>query len=414
VYNDDPSSIHYGENVSGSNVSYTYNLPLLAESITYENPRFEYFGNCTHSRTALELLKSPKEERYTLADGSKRKRGRSAYFLAALFHNQVETAPTVVFQNDDWSGWSVEALESCLPTFSEGGESLVNDLLELKQTFELLTPWLAFGKRFSRSFFRSIRKDSTVRAAFVRGLRATHKAGFYSAKSLANFHLNIKFGWAPFLSDVERVRSSLKNFQKKLRDLQKNSNIPQRRHYKRYLDMSVLPPKVTLYSDAQQSVSRETYWRQRPVYNATVDFVYTLPDMSSVSSKVAGYLDSLGFQLNPRILWDAIPYSFVVDWFFDVGSWLGSLRTDNLKVPATVTGFCHSLKWEYESQYLYNRPATTNPPWSSDQDVIVARRRVLRYERRRDVPSWGLFSTTVRIPNWGQVALGASLVIQKS
>jgi len=209
------------------------------------------------------------------------------------------------------------------------------------------------------------------------------------------------------MSDVERLRDSLTNFQKKLRKLQQEANIPQKRHYKRYCDLAVLPPSQLLYSDSQSSLRRDTEWVQRPIYHATVDFVYSMPDMSETSNKVKGYLDSIGFQLNPRILWDAIPYSFVVDWFFDVGGWLAKLRSDNLKVPCVVNGFCHSIKWSYRARYVYNYVGTTTK--SRDFELILSDYSRLRYERRRDIPSLNALDPTLKIPSLKQVLLGASL-----
>jgi hypothetical protein len=276
-------------------------------------------------------------------------------------------------------------MEHCLPSFSEGGESLVNFFLELKQAKGLFDPW-------------KVNKLKRLKNLFSR-------------KALADKHLNISFGWLPFLSDLDRMRGSLANFQKKLAKFQEQAGKPQTRHYKRYVDLAILPPDATLYSDASTVLKRKALWLQKPVYHATVKFVFTLPDMGVIQNQIAGFLDSLGFQLNPRIVWDSIPYSFLVDWFVDVGSWLGSLRVDNLKVPAVVTGFCHSLKWEWQARYVFDT-SIPEPGQSSDRDFCVATRRALRYERRRDIPSWGRLNSTVRVPSWKQFALGMSLLSQ--
>ncbi len=48
---------------------------------------------------------------------------------------------------------------------------------------------------------------------------------------------------------------------------------------------------------------------------------------------LAAYLDALGFELNPRIIWDAVPFTFVLDWFFGIGSWLERHKYDTLELP---------------------------------------------------------------------------------
>jgi hypothetical protein len=276
---------------------------------------------------------------------------------------------------------------------------MVHFLLELKEVKSLFDPW--------KKWYPVLKAFNRYKAIYP----IIRKKGLFSPKEIANLHLGYKFGWKPFLSDVMRIKDSLDDFRKKVRDLQKNANQPIRRHYSRPLDLAILSPLASvLYSDSVTTVSRETKWVIKPKYNATVDFVYSMPDMSRLVNQVAGFADSLGFHLNPQIAWNAIPYSFVVDWFFDVGGFLNRLRADNLVVPATVVSFVHSIKWKHETMYwLVGKPTQVS---GGDPHCLMARRVQLRYERRRDIPSWGL-DTTVRIPNMGQVLLGTSLITQK-
>jgi hypothetical protein len=44
-------------------------------------------------------------------------------------------------------------------------------------------------------------------------------------------------------------------------------------------------------------------------------------------------------------VWNAIPFSFVVDWVVDVGSFLGTFARDNFPIDTVITDFCHSYKW---------------------------------------------------------------------
>lgn len=68
-------------------------------------------------------------------------------------------------------------------------------------------------------------------------------------------------------------------------------------------------------------------------------------------------LDSLGFELNPRILWDAIPFTFILDWFFGIGSWLESHKHDTLELPVAYMGSYVSCKHSvtFNSFYTQNK-----------------------------------------------------------
>jgi hypothetical protein len=303
---------------------------------------------------------------------------RSRWFLPSLYHAVVSAEPTILFQGDQWSAWSSQALDAMLPTFSNKGETIINFILELKDTKSLFDLW-------------------SRRLPFL--------------KNVANAHLNYKFGWLNFISDVQRVFGAVKSFRKKLQQLLEDSGKPLRAHYRRPLDLAILPFDTNISTDENGTWSRQALWVTPPVYHATMDYCYVLPDMSSMLNKAKGFLDSIGVQLDAVTIWNAIPYSFVIDWFFDVGEWIHSLRIDNLKIPATVTGFCHSLKWEYSLRYCFTASQSFDP--TMGPKTCVCERSRLRYERRVEPPSTGLLSTTVKAPNWSKVALGLSLVVQR-
>jgi hypothetical protein len=354
----------------------------LNESITYENPAHKTNGSCLHTKDDLMIFDSGSSTRvqetagaaagyyYTIVTSPK--------FIPALYHTVVRSVPTVTIREYKWSLWSAQAMESMIPTFSEGGESLVNFMLELKSLKDLHRLW---------------------------------RSKLPLLKNITGAHLNVSFGWLPFISDVQRIFGALKNFQKKVRKLQEESSKPRKRHFRRYLDTVDLPSDGFIgTADANGQFSRETTWLQHPLYCATADYVHVMPDMSLVMNQVAGFLDSLGVQLNASIIWNAIPYSFVVDWFFNVGDWMNQLRVDNLSIPVAVTGFCHSVKYEWRSQLWFH------PSLSFDPDQVarhVSDRTRLYYERRKDIPSLNLFDSTAKTPNWKQVALGSSLVVQR-
>jgi len=372
---DSVSNPLYGQNVSGGSVS-GRTWVSLSETISYNEPKRKGMGNCIHNRTSLQIYPSGHVFR-TGTDPNVQKTTRSDFFIPATYPTWADYNGIPTVSNYSWKSLSAQAMDSILPTLSQGGESLVNFMLELKQLKDIVFFW---------------------------------KARQGPLKTFASSHLMYSFGWAPFLSDVKRLATALKQYQKKLRALQEGAGKRQISHYRRYADMVTLPPQTPAV-DPSGTHRIEAKWVQQPIYCATVQYSYVMPDMSSVSNTIAGFLDSLGIQLNPSILWNAARYSFVIDWFFNVGEWLNRLRVDNLKIPATVTGFCHSLKYEYRYSY-FHKPAPSFAP--DGYEVQISMRNTLHYERRTDIPSVGLPDLTVKTPDWSKVLLGASLIVQRT
>jgi hypothetical protein len=63
---------------------------------------------------------------------------------------------------------------------------------------------------------------------------------------------------------------------------------------------------------------------------------------------MAALLDVLGVNLNPQIIWNALPWSFVVDWVIRVNKWLDNFKVSNLEPTTYIHQYCWSSKVERE------------------------------------------------------------------
>jgi hypothetical protein len=220
----------------------------------------------------------------------------------------------------DWNGLSQKAWSTMYPSMAAGAPSVINFLLELKDLRRL---------------------------ADLKKLRfLTDRSKWYrrrqTAKYVAGAHLTWSFGIAPFVRDVVELWKSLFDWRERYKALLRGANKLQRSHYRFHIDDYALPPDK--YQGFSTSYERTTHeWVTKPVYNATALYRYAVPQ--GPLAEVAALLDRLGARLDPRILWEAIPFSFVVDWFIDVGGWLRQYSADNLGVQVELLDFCHSVKF---------------------------------------------------------------------
>lgn len=156
------------------------------------------------------------------------------------------------------------------------------------------------------------------------------------AKNLAGAHLNYKFGWKPTAGDLKGMFVGMLGLRKKLGDFVAgigNLNHRSKTVYKNTLNQSG--------SFNTGDVNYQCEWSGTLVQTATAHVVYRCLPLSNVSFGpldlyLRASLDTLGVELNPRIIWDAIPYSFVVDWFLGVGRYLDQFRVDALELPIVL------------------------------------------------------------------------------
>lgn len=183
------------------------------------------------------------------------------------------------------------------------------------------------------------------------------------AKNVAGAHLNYAFGIKPTLGDISTALSSLIALGDRLAQIRQRVNRVETRRVTlneevintsgqfNYQSASIHPVNWTL------SVSRKTEAHFKFKYKA-------IPAMSQAEEKIRLFLDTLGFELNPRIIWEAIPFSFIVDWFLNVGNFLDSLKIDALEIPIELVDSCLQFREDkkYVTQLSLNVGSATNSP----------------------------------------------------
>jgi hypothetical protein len=135
-----------------------------------------------------------------------------------------------------------------------------------------------------------------------------------------------------------------------------------------------------------------------------------MDNMSDMELKIRGFLDVIGVRLDPAIIWNAIPFSFLIDWVVDVSSFLRSFAIDNLGIKTEIIDFCHSVKSQLTAEYslrFYHISDPTKDVFNPKWNVIVGTKT--RYERDRATPDLHAISTSTL--NGRKFVLGTALVL---
>jgi hypothetical protein len=196
--------------------------------------------------------------------------------------------------------------------------SLPNFFLELDDIQKL---WLHF-------------KDSL---AFAQKLAKGYGDFTSTAKQLAGTKLSLDFGIKPLIGDLSSMKGLLHNLLAKLHAFDALAG----KHFN----------QVGTINKSDTTVAGTFNYLGNSLVPVTWSATYSVDKKAGVVFRAlpravtGGYeeilrtiLDALGFELNPRILWDAIPFTFVLDWFFDIGSWLERHKHDTLELPVKYLG----------------------------------------------------------------------------
>lgn len=185
----------------------------------------------------------------------------------------------------------------------------------------------------------------------------------------ADVFLQQEFNIKPLLGDIEGVRDAIKSHRERINKFLAGEAEIKVSNYNSHLK--------SYYRDSQEYSGGPGYyivptleagrpgridgfcqsWRQvkyaKAAFHAEMEYSYYLSEWQRQNAFLLSFLDRLGVMFDPAIVWNAIPYTFLIDWVIDVNRFLSSYRTSNMEpfvlvhrwlwsqhVVRTVTGTC--------------------------------------------------------------------------
>jgi hypothetical protein len=213
--------------------------------------------------------------------------------------------------------------------------SIVNSIIELKD-FKSLPKTIANIWQVAKVIPRSLKS-----------LRSLLRGG-------ADGYLQAKFNILPLLSDIAGIRSALSRTERRINDFITRSGRVQKRHYNRPLmefkptvdtaPGAILTEVLSSYPLAS-SYTYERFVTPSPtIFHAEIEYNYNYTRYQVEHARILALLDALGANLNPAIIWNAIPWSFVVDWVINVSQWLSTQRVGFMDPKINILRYLWSVK----------------------------------------------------------------------
>lgn len=280
----------------------------------------------------------------------------------------------------DWQGLSARAFHAMRPSM-KGDTSILNFLYELKDFKHLATSAIRAFKGKQSVIYALMNQVGLTYQSF-----ANNVSSGYTLQHLSQLYLQYAFAWRPFVSDVVGLFDALSGFEKKWREFIKRAGTPQSRRWGTYISGTESSDTVSFSTDVGPPGGSAGFFtpyckvRVRKKgdkgihYHATMRYRYKLPpDALSAAGTIKALLDSLGVRRNPAIIWNAIPYTFLLDWVVNVGKLLDSVSLDNLEVQTEITEFCHSAKIvkQVEMTCALNSELAGTQIWGPERTVQV-------------------------------------------
>lgn len=178
-----------------------------------------------------------------------------------------------------------------------GKADLAVDLAELRQTRRMVSQYYPAYDRLSRGIGRFERYTRAFKSKWV-------DSGLLTGKSIGAKWLEYRYGWSPLLKDIHESAEQL-------------------------LNLSTLP-LTSFFARSSESVPLGGGF-SRNGFNFAVsgsasfraEMKLLLKQSRTTTQALAGFTS-----LNPvSLAWELLPYSFVIDWFYNVGDYLRNAET---------------------------------------------------------------------------------------
>lgn len=251
--------------------------------------------------------------------------------------------------------------------------SLVNSVIELKD-FGSMVKTVGLRLREIQSIMRHLpRKDWASQTfanmyydwkSYVKKVKSSFKPGgdrSYLARQASSAFLQWKFAIAPLISDVWAIKSALRALEKQINDLITNEGRVKVRHWTYrwrddpgktrtshyYMGVPAFPP-VSASTDIESGdLGMDSEFHMQLKYN------YNFTAYQREHARILSLLDALGVNFNPAIIWNAMRYTFIVDWVIGVSRFLEQFKVANMEPKINILGGLWSIK--RRKSYWWNK-----------------------------------------------------------
>jgi len=244
--------------------------------------------------------------------------------------------------------------------------NFIIELLELKPIFKKLA-----------SIPKHIREGTLTKA--VSGKSLSRRSPINAAKGGAKGFLAVEFQWLPFISDIYAFITAMDTVTKRINFLIKTKKEETTVRFVKE-DCAVRAEtgtEIIVYDDS--SDVRQSIW----LTDYQCDFISTwklyqdLEGLDDVWAGLRGLFVDLGVNNPAKIVWNAIPFSFLVDWVAPVSQWLEKAAAQPFYGVWKTYDVTSSVneKYTFENRFVAKHGGTNGPEFKA----VVQQYRRLNY-----------------------------------
>jgi hypothetical protein len=271
-------------------------------------------------------------------------------------------------------GSSAAYKNDCLAAFLKQSDqvpsktSVINFIIELAELKPIAKALANVPKNLRNSgYTKALQKALREKRKIARGLPKK------LAGAAPDTLLQWNFGWAPFFSDIVAFIGTVNAVSSKLDYLRKTRGVE---HVVRFSKQDCyqhpqLNQVVYTHVDNSTSYERIVLTHYQCDFTSTWHLLQNLEGLDDAWAGLRGTIAYLGINNPAKIVWNAIPFSFIADWVGPFGAWLSKTAVQPFKGQWDVSNVTSSYHEKYTFDYLFTakRGGTDGKLFSIDVDL---------------------------------------------
>jgi hypothetical protein len=223
------------------------------------------------------------------------------------------------------------------------------------------------------------------------------------SKTVSGGYLTYSFGWKPLVGDLQKLGRLMTTVSNRLDYLKKTYGRETRISFSRKIDTYDLNQAPFTPDPINGGVG---FVKLQGIYRAGGYLYHRLEGLDGLNGMLRGCAAALGLNNPLGVLWEAIPYSFVADWFGRTQSLLSQQALQPFVGTWDLRRMSHSVDIEGIREYWIPRLSSSyDPPWNAAQ--LAAIQRVHSYTRSPGLPAASTWLTSTQLGSQQQLLASA-------
>lgn len=249
------------------------------------------------------------------------------------------------------------------------------------------------------------------------GAQTLRRDGSNPAAKAGGEHLNVEFGWKPLISDTVSTLLALDQAQRRMEQLARDSGRQVRRRYtfepeagaqsrSRPGNIQNLPGQSAFThlfpnSSLSGTIHETRSYRRDNYFSGAYTFHFDYKHMSKLEKFQRKYMNSLGLELSPSVVWNLMPWSWLSDWVLNLGTVIENAEAFSRDGLVLRYGY---LMTKTVSEHTITHSGLTTKNGQSTGPISMTYRRTTKVRNRATPYGFGVATTSFTDRQWSILA----------